>query len=97
MKTLILLLVASNLSVSMQSVEANSTYCEWLGNAAIVIAQNRDNGMSEIDLIDNYLQQNQSYVEQQVIIPLIDRVYSTEKGIGPSEIAIVEQQLCEIA
>ena len=97
MKTLILLIVAINLSIIMQQANASSPYCEWLGNAAIVIAQNRDQGMSEMDLIENYLNQNQSYMEQQAIIPLIDRIYHEEKGIGPNEIAIVEQQQCEIA
>lgn len=97
MKTLILLLVAINLSVTMQQANANSSYCEWLGNAAIVIAENRNNGMSEFDLIENYLDQSQSYHEQSVIIPLIERVYATDQGIGPGQIAVVEQRLCEIA
>ena len=97
MKTLILLIAIINLNITMQQANASSSYCEWLGNAAVVIAENRNNGMSEFDLIENYLDQSQSYEEQQAIIPLIDRVYATDQGIGPTEIAIVEQQQCEIA
>ena len=76
----------------MQYANADSTYCEWVGQAANIIAENRNNGMSEFDLMENYLDQNQSYEEQKVVIPLIERIYSTDRGIGPEEIAIVEQQ-----
>ena len=97
MKTLILLIAAINLSFTMQHANANSAYCQWIGSAATIIAENRDNGLSEFDLIENYLNQNQSYLEQTVIIPLIERIYTIERNISPSEIAIVEQQHCELA
>lgn len=97
MKTLILLIATINLNLTMQYANADSTYCEWVGQAANIIAENRNNGMSEFDLMENYLDQNQSYHEQKVVIPLIERIYSTDRGIGPEEIAIVEQQQCEIA
>ena len=97
MKTLIFFLVAINLSFNIGKAQAESMYCEWFGNAASVIAQNRNNGMSEFDLIENYLDQNQSYEQQQVIIPLIDRVYGKEGQLSPDTIAVVEQQRCELA
>ena len=97
MKTLILLIIAINLGFSMQNASANSAYCEWIGSAATIIAENRDNGLSEFDLIENYLNQNQSYQEQTVILPLIERVYTIERNFSPGEIAIVEQRLCELA
>ncbi len=97
MKTLILLIAAINLGFTMQQANANSAYCEWIGSAAMIIAENRDNGLSEFDLIENYLDQNQSYQEQTVILPLIERVYTTDRNTSPGEIAIVEQQQCELA
>ena len=97
MKTLILLIVAINLNFTMQPANANSAYCEWIGSAATIIAENRDNGLSEFDLIENYLNQNQSYREQTVILPLIERVYASDRNTSPGEIAIVEQQHCELA
>ena len=97
MKTLILLIAIINLSFSMQHTSANSAYCEWIGSAATIIAENRDNGVNEFDLIENYLNQNQSYREQTVIIPLIERVYASDRNTSPGEIAIVEQQHCELA
>ena len=97
MKTLILLIAVINLTFTMQHANANSAYCEWIGSAATVIAENRDNGLSEFDLIENYLNQNQSYLEQNIILPLIERVYSTDRNTSPGEIAFVEQQQCELA
>lgn len=97
MKTLILLITVINLSFSMQHANANSAYCEWIGSTATIIAENRDNGLSELDLIENYLNQNQSYQEQTVILPLIERVYTNNRNTSPGEIAIVEQQHCELA
>lgn len=97
MKALIFLLVAIIQSFSINQAQAESMYCEWFGNAANVIAQNRDNGMSEFDLTENYLNQNQTYQQQQIIIPLIDRVYGKEGQLSPETIAIVEQQRCELA
>ena len=80
---------ASNLS--------EPTFCEWLGDAATAVAQNRDNGIDEYDLIGKYLSENESYGEQSVVIPLIDRVYGIERSLSPEEIAFAEKQRCEIA
>ena len=97
MKSIFLLIALINLSITMQTAKAGSQYCEWVGEAATVIAENRANGMSEFDLIENYLNQNQSYPEQQVIIPLVERIYAEDQKLGPSEIAVVEQLRCELA
>ena len=97
MKTLVLLMVAINLNFTVQQANASSAYCEWVGEAATIIAENRNNGIQEFDLIEHYLNQNQSYVEQTAILPLIERVYAADRGIAASEIAIVEQQRCELA
>ena len=71
--------------------------CEWLGNTATVIAQNRDNGIGEYDLIQKYLDQDKSYMEQNVVIHLISRIYSIEEPLIPEDIAVAEQKKCEIA
>lgn len=99
MKTLILTIFLFLISISAHSNNAQTepTFCEWLGKAAISVAQNRDNGMVEYDLIRKYLSENKSYGEQSILIPLIDRVYGIEKNMSPDEVAFTEIQRCEIA
>ena len=99
MKKLVLttLLLLSSISVHAENNHSQTTFCEWLGEAAISVAQNRDNGIEEYDLIGKYLSEGKSYGEQSVVIPLIDRVYGIEKNLGPEEVAFAEQQKCEIA
>ncbi len=92
--TIIFLLVVN---ASTYAQDSNNTFCEWLGNAANVVAQNRDNGIKEYDLIKKYLDQSISYGEQSVVIPLIDRVYNFENNLDPDEVAFAERQQCEIA
>ena len=77
--------------------DASPNFCEWLGDSASSIAQSRDRGIGEYDLIGEFLSEGKSYGEQSVIIPLIDRVYGIEGHINPKDIAIVEQAQCEIA
>lgn len=90
-------LLAITISANANSNSSESTFCEWLGNAATTIAQNRDNGIEEYDLIGKYLSENKSYGEQSVVIPLIDRIYGIEGGLNPDEVAFAEQRRCEIA
>ena len=99
MKKLLLttFLLVITISVNANSNSSEPTFCEWLGDAATAIAQNRDNGMDEYDLIGKYLSEDKSYGEQSVVIPLIDRVYGIERGLKPDEIAFAEQQRCEVA
>ncbi len=82
---------------SITGKATSTNFCEWLGDSASAIAQNRDNGVGEYDLIGKYLKESESYGEQSVIIPLIDRVYGVQRHISPNDIAIVEQTQCEIA
>jgi hypothetical protein len=99
MKKLILITLLFLFSFSAYSKNENPdpSFCEWLGDAATSVAQNRDNGVGEYDLISKYLSEGKSYGEQSVVIPLIDRVYGIEGNMSPEEIAFVEQQRCEIA
>ncbi len=73
------------------------TFCEWLGDSAYTVAQSRDNGIEEYDLIGKVLSEGKSYGEQSVVIPLIDRVYGIEGEINSDEVAFIEQKRCEIA
>ena len=94
MKTLIFTAFLLAFSIS---AHAESAFCAWLGEAAISVAQNRDHGIGGYDLIGTYLQEDKSYGEQSVVIPLIDRVYGIEGNMDPDEVAFAEQQRCEIA
>lgn len=96
MKSLLLLIALINIGLIANSAHANTPYCEWLSSAANSIAQSRDNGLAEFDLIENYLQQSQSYTEQKIILQLIDRVYQLDKGSKPTQVAYIEKQRCEI-
>ena len=99
MKKLILItfILTISISANANSISSEPTFCEWLGNAATSVAQNRDNGIEEYDLIGKYLSEGKSYGEQSVVIPLIDRVYNIEKDLSPDEVAFAEMQRCEIA
>jgi len=99
MKTFLLTILFFCTSVPIQANDRvlGHSFCQWLGNAAISIVNNRDNGMDEYDLIEEYLEQTQSYIEQSVIIPLIDRIYGIEPGIDTEDIAFVERQQCLVS
>ena len=96
MKKLILIALLFLISFSTQA-QKPASFCEWLGDAAVSVAQNRDNGIEEYDLIGKYLSESNSYGEQSVVIPLIDRVYGIEKNLSPDEVAFAEMQRCELA
>lgn len=92
-----ILLLALSISANAKHGHSEPAFCEWLGDAANSIAQNRDNGIEEYDLIGKYLNEDKSYGEQSVVIPLIDRVYGIERNLEPNEVAFAEQQSCEVA
>ena len=99
MKILTITTLIFAMSFASQATENHSqpTFCEWLGEAASAVAQNRDNGMDEYELIGKFLQEDKSYGEQSVVIPLIGRVYGVEQDMNPEEVAFAEKQRCEIA
>ncbi len=99
MKALLLtaLLLTISISVNAKHGYPEPTFCEWLGEAATSAAKNLDLGMEEYELIGNYLSEGKSYGEQNVVIPLIDRVYGIERNTNSGDIAFIEQQRCEIA
>ena len=91
------ILIAISVSANANTTYSEPTFCEWLGDAATAVAQNRDSGVEEYDLIGKYLKEDKSYGEQSVVIPLIDRVYGKESSMDPDEVAFAEQQQCEVA
>ena len=95
--TITTLLFVISITAQANKDYSQPTFCEWLGEAASAVAQNRDNGIDEYDLIGKYLQEDKSYGEQSVVIPLIDRVYGLERDLNPEEVAFAEKQRCEIA
>ena len=92
----IILLLLSTISFASNSTDETS-FCEWLGNSATSIAQSRNRGIAEYDLIGDYLAQDKSYGEQSVLIPLIDRAYGIARNVNPQDLAIIERTQCEIA
>jgi len=88
------LLLALSISAHARHGHSEPAFCEWLGETAISIAQNRDNGIEEYDLIGKVLSEDKSYGEQSVVIPLIDRVYRIEKQLSPDKISFIEKQQC---
>jgi hypothetical protein len=99
MKKLILttLLLVLSTASNAEGRASEPTFCEWLGDSAFTVAQNRDNGIEEYDLIGKVLSEGKSYGEQSIVIPLIDRVYGIEKQLSPGKITFIEKQHCEIA
>ena len=96
MKTIfaIIILLSITLPIHASDQFMEHELCKWMANTATAIVQNKNNGMSETELIANYLQQNGSYMEQSIVIPLIGRIYSVKQNLDADEIAYIEQQHC---
>lgn len=79
------------------SIEQESIYswCNWLHNAAETVAINRDRGMNKFDLTHSYLAQNTRYLEQKVIIDIIDRAYTSQRNVASENFASMERSLCD--
>ena len=96
MKTLFAITMLFSLATG---VHANDQFmqhelCKWMANTTTVIVQNKNNGMSETELIANYLKQHESYMEQSIVISLIGRIYSAKQKLDANEIAYIEQYNC---
>lgn len=91
--TIFLLLI--NFNVHANPYSTGSTFCEWKGSAKSIFVKNKYKGLKEAETNSNNVKQHQPYKEQ-VIIPLIDRIYWQEKNLTLDESAFVEQQQCVI-
>lgn len=67
-------LLACSQSLAEQHPEI-SRFCTWKANAARVITMNRDIGLTQVDLIGHYLDQEGDYEEQKIVLALIDKIY----------------------
>ena len=97
MKYTTLVILALLVTGTQVSANEEQELCEWWGSAANVVAQNRDNGMEEYDLIGKYLSENKSYGEQSILIPIIDRVYGIESHLTPNQVEFTEKEICQLA
>ena len=95
-KILLIVLIFLAAHTIAQAVPANNDtkFCDWVADAALAVAQNKQNGMSEISLIEKVLEKNTSYVDQVILIRIIDRVYKTKFNISPFEHALYEYENC---
>ena len=90
------ILYVANTTAKANIMNSQDSFCNWVADAAFAVAQNRNNGMAEYDLIGKVLETNTNYREQIVIIPLIDRIYKSEESISPVDHALLEHQMCEL-
>ena len=90
------ILFVANSEANANSSETKDLFCNWVADAAIAVAQNRNNGILEYDLINKVLGNNKNYQEHIVIIPLIDRMYGSSNEVTPYEHALIEYDLCDL-
>lgn len=69
-------------------------YCSWMSNAASAVAKNRDLGIDEYSLIKLYLEQDNDYIEQVVVLSLIDRIYGPQKDEDIDMISLEAKSEC---
>ena len=89
---LLLTLTAKAWELNDNSKELN--YCKWLGNAAYIIAKNRDIGIEENLLIGEYLKETGNYTEQALVINLIDQIYGPLKDQNANDLKLETELFC---
>ena len=93
------LLIATTFLTALTIAQAayainDSTFCDWVADEAISVAQNKQNGMPETALIEKVLEENSNYTDQVILIRIIDRVYNDKLNISPFEHALYEYEVC---
>jgi len=91
------LILLLTLPVNAWALHDNSkelNYCEWLGNAAYIVAKNRDIGIEENILIGEYLKQDDSYTEQALVMNLIDQIYGPLKDKNADDVKLETVSFC---
>ena len=69
-------------------------YCDWMGNAAYIVAKNRDIGIEKNSLIGIYLDQVSNYDEQAIVINLIDHIYGPLKDKNADNVKLETESEC---
>ncbi len=72
--TLLFILATPNQVIADQYPEMKK-FCMWKASAAQIIAMNRDLGLNQTEITGQYLNQEDDYNEQVVVLDLIDRIY----------------------
>lgn len=90
-----LLLLALTVKASyFYDYSENLNYCDWMGNAAYIVAQNHDIGIEEYKLIGKYIEQDGFYDEQVIVINLIDHIYGSLKDKNADNIKLKTESEC---
>ncbi len=90
-----LLLLALTVKASyFYDYSENLNYCDWMSNAAYIVAQNRDIGIEEYKLIGKYIEQDGFYDEQVIVINLIDHIYGSLKDKNAYNIKLKTESEC---
>ncbi len=69
-------------------------FCMWKASAAQIIAMNRDIGLNENEIVNQYLNQENEYNEQVVVLNLIDRIYGTYEHVTHDTIYLQTNKTC---
>ena len=71
-----------------------SRFCAWKANAARAITMNRDIGLNELDLTGYYLEQNNTYEEQKIVLSLIEKIYGPYEFVDNDTIYSQTRKTC---
>ncbi|MFK7816285.1 MAG: hypothetical protein AB8B92_08110 [Gammaproteobacteria bacterium] len=69
-------------------------FCMWKASAAQIIAMNRDFGLNQTEITGQYLNQEDDYNEQVVVLNLIDRIYGTYEFVTHDTIYLQTNKTC---
>ena len=69
-------------------------FCMWKSSAAQVIAMNRDIGLNETEITDQYLKQENAYNEQVIVLNLINKIYGAYKFVTHDTIYSQTNKTC---
>ena len=91
---LILLLTLTVKAWELHDNNKEINYCEWLGNAAYIVAKNRDIGIEKNILTGEYLKQAGNYTEQALVINLIDQIYGPLNNQNANDLKLETESFC---
>ena len=89
----ILLLFLTSAAWSEEHPEI-TRFCTWKANAARVITMNRDLGLDEMEVTGNYLNQNNTYEEQLIILQLIEQIFGPYEFVKNDTIYSQTKKTC---
>ena len=84
----------TNLAAATEEVREFKMFCMWKASAAQTIAMNRDIGVNESEIISFYLNQDDAYNEQVVVLNLIDKIYGNYEFVSHDTIFTQTNETC---